>query len=78
MATYLWNVYVEIVQISCYSDQLILSYKENTQFTRTTLVLKYDFIGILDNFIFTRIVLALIHNLHGIFFLKESFNTLIS
>ena len=27
MATYLWNVYVEIVQMSYYSDRLILSYK---------------------------------------------------
>ena len=33
MATYLWNVYVEIVQISYYSDRLILSYKESTRFT---------------------------------------------
>ena len=27
METYLWNVYVEIVQISYYFDRFILSYK---------------------------------------------------
>ena len=38
MATYLWNVYVEILQISYYSDCLISSYKESIRFTGTTLV----------------------------------------
>ena len=39
MVTYLRNVYVyEIIQISYYSDRFILSYKESTRFTGTTLV----------------------------------------
>ena len=38
MATYLWNVYVEIIQFSYFSDRFILSYKETARFTGTTLV----------------------------------------
>ena len=39
MITYLWNAYVEIIQITYYSDRTILSYKESALFTGTTLVL---------------------------------------
>ena len=39
MEIYLWNVYVEIIQISYYSDRFNLSYKESAQFTGTFLVL---------------------------------------
>ena len=38
MITYLWNAYVEIIKKSYYSDRTILSYKESTRFTGTTLV----------------------------------------
>ena len=38
MITYLWNAYVEILQISYYSDCTILSYRESTRFIGTTLV----------------------------------------
>ena len=38
MTTYLWNEYVEIIQILYYSDHTILSYKESARFTGTTLV----------------------------------------
>ena len=40
-ATYLWNMYVEIIQISYYSDCFILSYKESVWFTGTTLVFPF-------------------------------------
>ena len=38
MITYLWNAYVEIIQISYHSDRTILSYEESARFTGTTLV----------------------------------------
>ena len=38
MITYLWNAYVDIIQITYYSDRTILSYQESTRFTGTTLV----------------------------------------
>ena len=45
MITYLQNAYVEIMQISYYSDRIILSYKESTRFTGTTLVFWRPFEG---------------------------------
>ena len=41
MATYLWNVNIEIIQISYYSDRFILSYKESARFTGTALVYSF-------------------------------------
>ena len=38
MKIYLRYAYVEIIQISYYSDRTILSYKESAWFTGTTLV----------------------------------------
>ena len=39
MLTYLRNAYVEIIQISYYSDHTILSYKESARFNGTTLII---------------------------------------
>ena len=38
VATHLWNVYEETIQIRYYSEFKILSYKESALFTGTTLV----------------------------------------